>query len=185
VRPTPDRAQHADAPRDTAATLASGHHAARQAPHAISRRPTDALPIHEVENRSFTDTRQRRPRAHRISVGNPRRQTTTNTAAPTHILDAVLVGYARVSTADQTPTTRSTRSPAPAATPAGAHPGSTPDQAALAQQLYDAGQHTVGQIADLLGVPRTTIYGHLNDASKGKRAAAHPTPKSPAGASTC
>jgi len=31
-----------------------------------------------------------------------------------------------------------------------------------AQQLYDAGEHTVAQIADLLGVRRTTLYGHLN-----------------------
>jgi DNA invertase Pin-like site-specific DNA recombinase len=65
----------------------------------------------------------------------------------------------------------------------GRPPRLNPDQATLAQQLYDAGEHTVGQIADLLGVPRTTVYGHLNAASKGKRAA-QPTPKSPAGAPT-
>ena len=35
-------------------------------------------------------------------------------------------------------------------------------QAAHAQQLYDGGQHTVQQIADLLGIPRGTVYGHLD-----------------------
>jgi DNA invertase Pin-like site-specific DNA recombinase len=38
-----------------------------------------------------------------------------------------------------------------------------------AQQLYDAGERTVQQIADLFNVPRTTVYGHLEQASKGKR----------------
>jgi DNA invertase Pin-like site-specific DNA recombinase len=38
----------------------------------------------------------------------------------------------------------------------------TPDQAALAQQLYDAREKTVQQIADLFGVPRSTVYGHLD-----------------------
>jgi DNA invertase Pin-like site-specific DNA recombinase len=36
------------------------------------------------------------------------------------------------------------------------------DQIALAQRLYDAGEHTVAQIAGMLKVPRTTVYGHLN-----------------------
>jgi hypothetical protein len=36
------------------------------------------------------------------------------------------------------------------------------DQVELAQRLYDAGEHTVAQIAGMLKVPRTTIYGHLN-----------------------
>jgi DNA invertase Pin-like site-specific DNA recombinase len=44
-----------------------------------------------------------------------------------------------------------------------------PDQAALAQQLYNAGDRTVQQIADLFNVPRTTVYGHLDSASKGTR----------------
>ncbi|MFC9553814.1 recombinase family protein [Rhodococcus sp. NPDC056960] len=35
-------------------------------------------------------------------------------------------------------------------------------QIALAQRLYDAGEHTVAQIAGMLKVPRTTVYGHLN-----------------------
>ena len=36
------------------------------------------------------------------------------------------------------------------------------DQIELAQRLYDAGEHTVAQIADMLKVPRTTVHGHLN-----------------------
>jgi DNA invertase Pin-like site-specific DNA recombinase len=51
----------------------------------------------------------------------------------------------------------------------GRPPKLNPDQIALAQQLYDAGERTVQQIADLLNVPRTTIYGHLN----GKRPASN------------
>jgi len=43
----------------------------------------------------------------------------------------------------------------------GRKPGLTPDQAELAQQLYDARTKTVAQIAAMLGVPRTTVYGHL------------------------
>lgn len=35
-------------------------------------------------------------------------------------------------------------------------------QAALAQELYNARVKTVQQIADLFGVPRSTVYGHLN-----------------------
>lgn len=50
----------------------------------------------------------------------------------------------------------------------GRRPKLTPEQAAHAQQLYDGGEHTVAQIAALLGVARTTVYGHLN------RAAAEP-----------
>ncbi len=37
----------------------------------------------------------------------------------------------------------------------------TPDQAALAQQLYDAREKTVQQIATLYSVPRSTVYGYL------------------------
>jgi DNA invertase Pin-like site-specific DNA recombinase len=44
----------------------------------------------------------------------------------------------------------------------GRRPSLTPDQAALAQQLYDAREKTVQQIADLFGVPRSTVYGHLD-----------------------
>ncbi|RDI23269.1 DNA invertase Pin-like site-specific DNA recombinase [Rhodococcus sp. AG1013] len=35
------------------------------------------------------------------------------------------------------------------------------EQAEHAQRLYDGGEHTVAQIAGLLGVRRTTLYGHL------------------------
>ena len=44
----------------------------------------------------------------------------------------------------------------------GQRPKLSPDQAALAQQQYDAGEKTVQQIADLFGVPRSTVYGYLN-----------------------
>jgi DNA invertase Pin-like site-specific DNA recombinase len=44
----------------------------------------------------------------------------------------------------------------------GRRPRLTEDQAALAQQLYDARDKTVQQIADLFGVPRSTVYGHLD-----------------------
>lgn len=43
----------------------------------------------------------------------------------------------------------------------GRRPRLSPKQAALAQRLYDEGEHTVAQIAELLKVPRTTVYGHL------------------------
>ncbi|MEV4186797.1 recombinase family protein, partial [Streptosporangium canum] len=43
----------------------------------------------------------------------------------------------------------------------GRRPRLTADQAALAQQLYDTRDKTVQQIADLFGVPRSTVYGHL------------------------
>lgn len=45
------------------------------------------------------------------------------------------------------------------------------DQIGLAQQLYDGGETTVAQIAAMLNVPRTTVYGHLN---KRKKAASSP-----------
>jgi len=44
----------------------------------------------------------------------------------------------------------------------GRRPRLSEGQAALAQELYDARVKTVQQIADLLGVPRSTVYGHLN-----------------------
>lgn len=44
----------------------------------------------------------------------------------------------------------------------GRPPRLTADQAELAQQLYDAREKTVQQIADIFGVPRSTVYGHLN-----------------------
>lgn len=51
----------------------------------------------------------------------------------------------------------------------GRRPKLNPAQARHAQKLYDAGDHTVQQIADLLGVPRPTVYGHLDKGSIGKR----------------
>jgi DNA invertase Pin-like site-specific DNA recombinase len=51
----------------------------------------------------------------------------------------------------------------------GRRPKLNPDQSVLAQQIYDTGGRTVQQIADLFNVPRTTVYGHLDRASKGKR----------------
>lgn len=44
----------------------------------------------------------------------------------------------------------------------GRRPKLTADQAALAQELYDKREKTVQEIADLFGVPRTTVYGHLD-----------------------
>ena len=37
------------------------------------------------------------------------------------------------------------------------------------QQLYDAGKHTVQQLADMFSVPRSTVYRHLDKARIGKR----------------
>lgn len=51
----------------------------------------------------------------------------------------------------------------------GRRPRLTADQAARAQQLYDARTKTVQQIADLFGVPRSTVYGHLDPATVGTR----------------
>jgi hypothetical protein len=38
------------------------------------------------------------------------------------------------------------------------------------------GERAVQQIADIFNVPRTTVYGHLEESSKGKRPAVHRTP---------
>ncbi|WP_280922452.1 recombinase family protein [Streptomyces sp. KCTC 0041BP] len=46
----------------------------------------------------------------------------------------------------------------------GRRPKLTNDQAALAQRLYDEREKTVQQIADMFGVPRSTVYGHLDKA---------------------
>ncbi|EIV92131.1 helix-turn-helix domain-containing protein [Frankia sp. QA3] len=51
----------------------------------------------------------------------------------------------------------------------GRRPRLTIDQAALAQQLYDGGKHTVAQIAAMFGVPRSTVYGHLDKTTIGNR----------------
>lgn len=59
----------------------------------------------------------------------------------------------------------------------GRRPVLTPAQVATAQRLYDEGHHTVQQIADILKVNRSTLYGHLDKTTVGARpqAAAHPT----------
>jgi len=49
----------------------------------------------------------------------------------------------------------------------GRRPKLTGEQAALAQQLYDAGEKTVQQIAEVFAVPRSTVYGYLNRAPAG------------------
>jgi len=51
----------------------------------------------------------------------------------------------------------------------GRRPKLNPAQIRHAQQLYDAGDRTVQQIADLLTVPRSTIYGHLDKGTAGRR----------------
>ena len=66
----------------------------------------------------------------------------------------------------------------------GRRPKLNAEQIAHVQELYDAGERTVQQIADLFSVPRTTVYGHLDDASKGKRPAVQRTRKITANAST-
>ncbi len=55
----------------------------------------------------------------------------------------------------------------------------SPDQVALAQRLYDAGEHTVAQIAGMFTVPRSTVYGHLDKATVGARPRAQKTVVSP------
>jgi DNA invertase Pin-like site-specific DNA recombinase len=65
----------------------------------------------------------------------------------------------------------------------GRRPRLNAERVALAQLLYDAGDQPVQQIADLFSVPRTAVYGHLDDASKGKRLASRRKPKSPEAAS--
>jgi DNA invertase Pin-like site-specific DNA recombinase len=51
----------------------------------------------------------------------------------------------------------------------GRRPRLTTHQAEVAQQLYDGGKHTVQQIADMFGVPRSTVYGHLDKTRIGQR----------------
>ena len=67
----------------------------------------------------------------------------------------------------------------------GRRPKLTPDQVALAQQLYDGGEKTVAQIAAIFKVPRSTVYGHLDKATVGARPrgrvpAGYASPVSPA-----
>jgi DNA invertase Pin-like site-specific DNA recombinase len=58
----------------------------------------------------------------------------------------------------------------------GRKPKLTAQQVALAQQLYDAGDTTVAEIASIFTVPRTTIYGHLTGGSAGARPRARKLP---------
>lgn len=51
----------------------------------------------------------------------------------------------------------------------GRRPKLTDQQAALAQELYDKREKTVQEIADLFGVPRTTVYGHLDRSTTNAR----------------
>lgn len=51
----------------------------------------------------------------------------------------------------------------------GRRPKLSADQATLAQELYDKREKTVQEIADLFGVPRTTVYGHLNRSTDNAR----------------
>lgn len=51
----------------------------------------------------------------------------------------------------------------------GRKPKLTAQQVQLAQQLYDAKDNTVAEIAAIFKVPRTTIYGHLTNGSVGTR----------------
>lgn len=37
----------------------------------------------------------------------------------------------------------------------------TPNKVAQARAMYDAGEHTVQEIADTFGVSRPTVYRHL------------------------
>lgn len=53
----------------------------------------------------------------------------------------------------------------------GRRPRLSAQQVELAQQMYDAGEKTVQEIADIFGVPRTTVYGHLDKATVGRRPA--------------
>ena len=51
----------------------------------------------------------------------------------------------------------------------GRRPKLTAAQVRQAQRLYDEGEHTVAEIAALFGVPRSTVYGHLDKATVGAR----------------
>lgn len=51
----------------------------------------------------------------------------------------------------------------------GRRPKLTAAQVRQAQRLYDEGEHTVAEIAALFGVPRSTVYGHLDKTTVGTR----------------
>jgi len=50
----------------------------------------------------------------------------------------------------------------------GRRPRLNAGQVAIAQELYDAGDHTVQRIADPFNVPRTTVYGHSRRREQGQ-----------------
>ena len=56
----------------------------------------------------------------------------------------------------------------------GRRPRLSPQQVELAQQMYDTAEKTVQQIADIFGVPRSTVYGHLDKETVGRRPASAP-----------
>lgn len=64
----------------------------------------------------------------------------------------------------------------------GRRPKLSADQVRAAQRMYDEGEHTVAQIADIFKVKRGTLYGHLDKASLGARPRAAKTAAPPAGA---
>jgi DNA invertase Pin-like site-specific DNA recombinase len=73
--------------------------------------------------------------------------------------------------------TPATDSPRPGSGPrpqGGRHSKLSADQIALAQRLCDAGEHTVAQIADMLKVRRTTVYGHLSSGWTSHRSRSRP-----------
>lgn len=53
----------------------------------------------------------------------------------------------------------------------GLRPRLSADQAALAQELYDGGKHTIQQLAAIFGVPRSTVHGYLDKPHAGPRPA--------------
>ncbi|WP_429426490.1 helix-turn-helix domain-containing protein [Nocardia sp. GAS34] len=62
----------------------------------------------------------------------------------------------------------------------GRRPKLTADQVEQAQRLYDEGRHTVAAIANILGVKRGTLYGHLDPASVCGRPRSGPANPAPA-----
>jgi DNA invertase Pin-like site-specific DNA recombinase len=64
----------------------------------------------------------------------------------------------------------------------GRRPKLTAHQVEQAQRLYDEGRHTVQQIADILGVKRGTLYGHLDKTRIGTRPHSGPATRTPAAA---
>lgn len=61
----------------------------------------------------------------------------------------------------------------------GRPPKLTAEQVEHAQRLYDEGKHTVVQIAGLLGVRRTTLYGHLKKTDTAAAESSTPTAAGP------